>query len=55
MPEQPDDPIHYNMKVPPEPQDATLNKQEQHTDSDEQAPESNPEDNSNPSPPRARP
>jgi hypothetical protein len=27
MPDQPDDPIHYDMKIPPEPQDAPLNKQ----------------------------
>jgi hypothetical protein len=29
MPDQPDDPIHYDMKIPPEPKDATLHKQEQ--------------------------
>lgn len=28
MPDQPDDPIHYEMKIPPEPKDAPLNKQE---------------------------
>jgi hypothetical protein len=27
MPDQPDDPVHYDMKIPPEPQDAPLNKQ----------------------------
>jgi hypothetical protein len=40
MPDQPDDPIHYDMKIPPEPQDAPLNKQEQQKDSDEEAGES---------------
>jgi hypothetical protein len=29
MPEQPDDPIHYEMKIPPDPQDATLNKDQE--------------------------
>ncbi len=41
MPDQPDDPIHYDMKIPPEPKDATLNKQEQHSGSDEVTAESN--------------
>lgn len=41
MPDQPDDPIHYEMKIPPEPKDATLNKQEQQRGSDEAADESN--------------
>ncbi|HEY2857505.1 MAG TPA: hypothetical protein VGJ21_03765 [Terracidiphilus sp.] len=27
MPDQPDDPIHYDMKIPPEPKDAPLNKE----------------------------
>lgn len=27
MPDQPDDPIHYEMKIPPEPKDAPLNKE----------------------------
>jgi hypothetical protein len=50
MPDQPDDPIHYDMKVPPEPKDAPLNKEKQHKDSGEEAGESKPEENSNPSP-----
>ena len=37
MPDQPDDPIHYDMKIPPEPQDATLNKQEQEKSSEGEA------------------
>ena len=28
MPDQPDDPIHYEMKIPPEPKDATLHKED---------------------------
>jgi hypothetical protein len=40
MPEQPPDPIHYDMKIPPEPQDATLNKEERQKDSDEKSPKS---------------
>ena len=35
MPDQPDDPLHYEMKIPPEPQDATLHKKEQQRGSDE--------------------
>lgn len=42
MPDQPDDPIHYDMKIPPEPQDAPLNKQrEEQRGSDEVIEESN--------------
>ena len=42
MPDQPDDPIHYDMKVPPEPQNAPLNKQrEEQRGSDEVTAESN--------------
>jgi hypothetical protein len=41
MPDQPDDPIHYDMKIPPEPQDAPLNKQrEEQRGSDEATGES---------------
>lgn len=41
MPDQPDDPIHYDMKIPPEPQDAPLNKQrEEQRGSDEATAES---------------
>lgn len=29
MPDQPDDPINYEMKIPPEPKDATLHRDEQ--------------------------
>lgn len=29
MPDQPEDPIHYDMKIPPEPKDATLNAEEE--------------------------
>lgn len=29
MPEHPRDPRHYEMKIPPEPEDATLKKEEQ--------------------------
>ena len=28
MPEQPRDPLHYDMKIPPEPDQTTLKKQE---------------------------
>ena len=28
MPDQPADPIHYDMKIPPEPKDATLDADE---------------------------
>ncbi|HEY3704430.1 MAG TPA: hypothetical protein VGL22_05165 [Terracidiphilus sp.] len=35
MPDQPDDPIHYDMKIPPEPKDATLHKDEERRGSDE--------------------
>jgi hypothetical protein len=41
MPDQPDDPIHYDMKIPPEPQNATLNQQDEHKGSDEVTHESN--------------
>lgn len=41
MPDQPDDPIHYEMKIPPEPKDAPLNKQEEQRGSDEVTSESN--------------
>ena len=41
MPDQPDDPIHYEMKIPPEPKDAPLNKQEQRRGSDEVTDEPN--------------
>ncbi len=45
MPDQPDDPIHYDMKIPPEPKDTTLHKAEQgsdeHRGSDEVTHESN--------------
>jgi len=42
MPDQPDDPVHYDMKIPPEPQNATLNKQrEEQRGSDEVTAESN--------------
>ncbi|UWZ82569.1 hypothetical protein [Occallatibacter riparius] len=50
MPDQPDDPIHYDMKIPPEPQDATLNKQEEQKNSGEHTPKSSDEENSDPSP-----
>jgi hypothetical protein len=40
MPDQPDDPVHYDMKIPPEPQDAPLNKQRAEQGSDEAASES---------------
>ena len=40
MPDQPDDPIHYEMKIPPEPKDAPLNKQEQQKGSGEEADDS---------------
>lgn len=52
MPDQPDDPIHYDMKIPPEPQDAPLNKmkeedgKEEQRSSDEVAEESNHKDES---------
>ena len=61
MPEQPDDPIHYEMKIPPEPQDSTLNKDQEQDDAEkhhgpnEAARESNPKPNdrgNNPAPPR---
>ena len=46
MPDQPEDPIHYDMKIPPEPQDAPLNKQrEQERGSDQVTRESNEIDN----------
>jgi hypothetical protein len=42
MPDQPDDPVHYDMKIPPEPQNAPLNKQrEEQRGSDEVTAESN--------------
>jgi|UPI00047C92FB hypothetical protein len=41
MPDQPDDPIHYDMKIPPEPKDAPLNKQKEERGSDEVTSESN--------------
>jgi hypothetical protein len=40
MPDQPDDPLHYEMKIPPEPENAPLNKEEQHAGSNETADES---------------
>lgn len=57
MPDQPDDPIHYEMKIPPEPKDAPLNKQEQQRRSDEVTDESNQMergDRGNPAPPNDR-
>jgi hypothetical protein len=35
MPDQPDDPVHYDMKIPPEPKNATLNKADESHGSDE--------------------
>jgi hypothetical protein len=35
MPDQPDDPIHYEMKIPPEPKDAALNKEDAQRDGGE--------------------
>jgi hypothetical protein len=47
MPEQPPDPRHYEMKVPPEPEQATLKKRDsenQVTDPDKNASKSREED-----------
>jgi hypothetical protein len=41
MPDQPADPLHYEMKIPPEPKDATLHKEQQRSGSDEVTAESN--------------
>jgi hypothetical protein len=40
VPDQPDDPLHYEMKIPPEPKDAPLSKEEQHSESDKASDES---------------
>jgi hypothetical protein len=34
MPEQPRDPKHYDMKIPPEPENSTLHKQEKEKEDD---------------------
>jgi hypothetical protein len=36
MPDQPADPIRYEMKIPPEAKDATLNQQDTQKGSDEE-------------------
>lgn len=46
MPDQPDDPIHYDMKIPPEPQDqnepqSDAEQNAGHRDSDDVARQSN--------------
>lgn len=46
MPDQPDDPLHYETKIPPEPKDATLHKDEEQSDSDKVSNESGSLENS---------
>ncbi|MFP5237042.1 MAG: hypothetical protein ACLGSD_14170 [Acidobacteriota bacterium] len=57
MPDQPADPLHYEMKIPPEPkhkESIDLQTQEQHRDSDEVTAESNDLDRTGASPEDAR-